>query len=348
MQSVRQQRAQDGAFLLQPEQFPEYESRIDEDGQHLHVEGAVPRDEQFGRQCEDHQRDFEHRQEDAYVEVFHIFEVGAPAEHGFHRQCIERQHQQHVGRGVQRGVVVVGADKPPEQGGVGPGRRGELLAHEGEHDGVEGREHEQDRHRVEIFAAVPQDELRDRNVGVYQDRQPCHHGALAHVDAPQAVRFVADEGRRDAVHQRRPGQPVGRRALSACRTVVVVDFVAAVAAELVFGHIRFVMQLPGTQFPGSVPCRSAVRTTGKKPHWPCTRIRDEPFSSSVGDVGSVIARPGMRRARNNPRPQVLSLILPRPRLRRRGSPSFRCGVRGVRLRTGLRNRRRASPRLRRW
>ena len=266
MQSVRQQRAQDGAFLLQPEQFPEYESRIDEDGQHLHVEGTVPRDEQFGGQREDHQRDFEHRQEDADVEVFHIFEVGAPAEHGFHRQCIERQHQQHVGRGVQRGVVVVGADKPPEQGGVGPGRRGELLAHEGEHDGVEGREHEQDRHRVEIFAAVPQDELRDRNVGVYQDRQPCHHGALAHVDAPQAVRFVADEGRRDAVHQRRPGQPVGRRALSACRTVVVVDFVAAVAAELVFGHIRFVMLLPGSCAPGGVPCRNAVRSTGNKPY----------------------------------------------------------------------------------
>lgn len=42
-------------------------------------------------------------------------------------------------------------------------------------------------------------------------------------------------------------------------------------------------------------------------------------------------------------PQVLSLILPFLRLCSRGSPSFRCGARGVRLRTGQRNRRRASP-----
>ena len=42
--------------------------------------------------------------------------------------------------------------------------------------------------------------------------------------------------------------------------------VAAVAAELVFGHIRFVMLLPGSCAPGGVPCRNAVRSTGNKPY----------------------------------------------------------------------------------
>lgn len=212
---------------------------IDEDRQHIQPKEVVIGHEQLQRQLQDHERQVEDRKEDPDVEVLDVAHVAAAVQQQFHGQSRKGQHDQQGDRRVHPGIIdelretmqqVVA--EAVEQHTVAEVRRSDRLADQQEGHPVERREQEQDRHRIEVLAARPGDEFRDRAGRTDDDREPGQQDPLTHVDPAQAVGLVADEGRDERLDERPPRKAVRRGPLSASRAIVPLHTVPAITAYL--------------------------------------------------------------------------------------------------------------------